>query len=63
MEVESRKGSDLQAHAFPRVRIDWKANAEALPVAAVSARVWLKVKELGVHGCESLVPFTKVPFW
>ena len=25
--------------------------------------VWLKIKELGLCGCWSLVPFTKVPFW
>ena len=25
--------------------------------------VWLKIKELGLRGCLSLVPFTMVPFW
>ena len=25
--------------------------------------VWLKIKDLGLRGFLSLVPFTKVPFW
>ena len=33
------------------------------PVQVCVKCVWLKVKELGLRRFESLVPFTRVPFW
>ena len=33
------------------------------PEACCDKWVWLKIKELGLRGFSSLVPFAKVPFW